>query len=312
MTTISNTITNFVILGQNGYTSPLVITNTGEILTTANPALVINGGTAINNGVITGNGRGVILLDGVFIDDGAITANYQVVTYNYGGGTPTLLFEPGATISNKLFAHGETSTLGVTGSTPFTLSDASGFWQNFAAFTFASNTGGFALTGAASVFDGGEAISGLIRGDRVTLTGFAAISESFASANELVLKNSANATVTLDLTGFSSTGQLRFSNDGSNTTLTAVTSTISTAISPGITAGAGYYSSTLLITNTGAITGSGGAGGSNSHGALGYEANPTNGGTGGLALSAGAGASITNQGAITGGAGGGGGSDFNN
>jgi hypothetical protein len=309
--TISTTIVNAVTLGSGNYTGNLTITSTGAVENTSNPAILIDSGTLINDGTISSGGVGVRLNNGVFIDDGVISNKYQVVTYNYGGGTPTVLLESGAVVTNKFFAHGETSTLGVTGTTPFTLGNIDGLFINFVAFTFASDVSGFGLSGNASAFTGGKPISGMIAGDRLTITNFAATSDSFAAANELVLKNSSGTTETIDLTGFVSTGALALSSDGTNTTLVSkIVETISSPVTGGIALGSGVYASAISITNTGAVTGPGGAGGSNAAPGLGYEKPPTNGGVGIMAISGGVGTSLANQGAITGGSGGSGGNDY--
>lgn len=268
--------------------------------------VLLTGGTFVNYGSITSGAIGVRIDDGVFIDDGSIISSAApIVTYNYGGGTPTVLIESGAVLANKVFAHGSDSTLGVAGATPFTLAGIGSEFVNFAALTFASSQSGFAMSGALA----GDTVAGFIAGDKLTLTGFAATSESFATAGELILKNSSGATETLYLDGLTSTPEVLLSSNGTDTTLTSELSRITGPVNTNITLNSGSYGLSLIATPTGAVTGTQGAAGANAYSGAYYNTSipPTAGSGGGIAISGGAGTNINNQGVVTGGAGGGGG-----
>jgi hypothetical protein len=303
--------------GQAVRQSGGTVTNTGTIISGAGSAgeagfaLYMNGGTFINDGVIlTGaassrTGIAVRVDGGVFIDDGQVLGGADGAGYivTYGANDPTVEFESGATLSNKVFAHGSSSTLGVTGATPFTLTSVGNLVEAFNAFTFASTLSGFGMSGTEFY---GRPISGFIAGDNITITNFAATSESFAAANELVLKNSSGGTETLDLEGFVSTGALSISSNGSATTITSkLVETISTSISPGITLGTGDYGDVLFVTSTGGVGGAGGAGG-----AAGNNYSAGGAGSGGGDGIVTADGTLTNAGTIEGGTGGVGGASW--
>ncbi len=284
----------------------------GALGGTGGYGVLISGGTLINTGTIVGGagganyldgvagsgkgGQGVTMTGGVFIDAGAIISHGAGFVVS-GTNAATVIIESGASFTDDEYSHDSNATLAVGGTTPFVLA-AIGTDERFYGFqhlSFASTLSGFGLAGDASGLANGQDIAGMVTGDNITLTGFAATSDSFASANNLVLKNSAGSTETIDLVGFTSTGQLRFANDGSNTTLTASVSTISTAVTNAVTLGAGTYANAVSITNTGAVTGpAGAAGGSAASGTAGSIAVLLN------AVSD----TLTNSGVVTGGAGG--------
>jgi hypothetical protein len=272
--------------------------------------VLISGGTLINTGSIAGGaggagylggntgaaGAAVSIAAGLFIDSGKV--NGSVV---FGTGAATLEVESGASFSTGVSAGADTSAiLELGGTTPFALTGIGTSFTNFTTLAFAAGATG-TLAGNSAGLAASQLIEGFTIGDNITLTGFAATSDSFASANKLVLKNSGGTTETIDLVGFTSTGQLRLANDGNNTTLTAVVSTISTAVTNAVTLGAGTYANAVSITNTGAVTGPAGAAGVYS-----ANGNSTASGTAGsiaVLLNA-ASDTLTNSGVVTGGAGG--------
>jgi len=274
-------------------------------------AVDLTGGTLINAGTILGGkggkglttensnsragaaGVGVDITGGVFVDSGVINSYGAASVVLTGGNSAMLVVESGASFSGQVSNSDANATLAVGGTTPFVLASI-GAGQSFAGFTqlsFASGQGGFGMSGNLA----GDTITGFTLSDSLTLTGFAAVSESFASANRLVLTNSSGTSETIDLAGFTNTDDLVLSSNGTNTTIEALVVTIASALSSGVTAGVGNYASDLVITNTGAVTGpAGAAGGSTTSGTAGSTAVLLN------AVSD----TLTNSGVVTGGAGG--------
>ncbi len=271
--------------------------------------VVISGGTFINDGFISGgagaqvagyghqhyaatsgtSGNGVTISNGVFVDNGSI--------YDTGvelrASNATIIMESGATSLYNFVGDGA-STLEAGGTTPFILSGigASGKLTGFGHLAFGSTLGGFGLSGTTLGLTNGQIISGFVSGDTITVTGFAATSESFASSTALVLRNSGGTTETLDLTGLTSAEALILTSNGTNSTISAVAAvtTISAAVAPGVTLETGHYSNLLTVTSTGTVIG-GAAGG--------FTSLP-----GGTGLTAPVTATLINQGKIIGGLGG--------
>ncbi len=281
--------------------------------------VVLSGGTFINNGIVSGGtgasvayygnphyaarpgtyGTGVSINGGVFVDNGVILNNNGTELRATGGA---VVIASGATQLGG-FVGNANAALEVGGTTTFVLTLSSSTFSGFGALGFASTQGGFGLSGTTLALANGQPITGMVVGDAITLTGFAATSESLDSANHLVLKNSGGTTETLDVSGFSYASQFKLTSNGTNTTLTAAPpgiSIVSTPITPGFTLGTGSYAIAVSITNTGTVTAA--AGTSPASQDVAVEPAGGNGGTG-VSFS-GSGEVLTNSGSITGGIGG--------
>ena len=147
-------------------------------------------------------------------------ARYGAVDFYAASGTSRLIVDPGAVFSGKIISRsGSTNVVELaSGSSAGTLSGFDGnSITNFASLQFDAGSrwtvsGNSAPTGLGSI-----AITGFTQGDTIDLTGFAAVSETFAS-NALVLTNASDAHATLHIQGNFSSASFALTGDGSTGT----------------------------------------------------------------------------------------------
>jgi hypothetical protein len=233
----------------------------------------ISGGTVSNDGTITGGagavykfqsgsgGAGVSVSGGMVSNDGTITGGAGGESRFFGGNGGAGVSVSGGTVSNDGTIIGGADGYGAYGSGH----GGVGVYLNggtlFNAGTIAGAAGADAVQfGSAAttlvieqgaVFDG--AIGGVRAGDVLVEDGFVATSATYVAGTGLELIG-AGSTVTLDVTGIA--GDLfGVTNDGTNSTIQIGTliSTISTAVTNGVTLGSGFYATNLTVTDTGSV-----------------------------------------------------------
>jgi hypothetical protein len=200
-------------------------------------AYELEGGSVTNlaTGTITGAGGVYLRGSGTVTNAGTIigtNAAYGAVLFDSNAGSSRLIVDPGAVFSGKIISLANSTNVIelASGSSAGTLSgfDGSGI-TNFATLQFDTGadwtvTGNSAASGLGSI-----AITGFTTGDTIDLTGFAAVSETFAN-NALVLTNASNAHTTLHIKGDFGSSNFALAADGSTGTDVVVCFTAGTHI----------------------------------------------------------------------------------
>jgi hypothetical protein len=293
--TINGKVTKTIILGQGGYGSPLIVTQTGSVTPTEAGASGIvvpagfQGGSITNHGNVSGGaGGGKTLGGGIGIDMAAAAGivNTGTLTGGTGGYAGTKVGVGG--IGVDLLAGGSVVNSGdiaggVGGSSPVTTGGNGGTGVALQGATTLDNTGTIA-GGAGAYFSGGNnnyAFSCGSGGVGVDLFG-----GGTATNTGTILGGNAGRQNIYALAGNGGNGvDLAASTLSNGGTITGGSGTYAT-VYPGGSAGTGVnVSAAGVLTNSGTITG--GAGGGSRYG------------------SGAAGGTVINTGTIIGGAGGG-------
>jgi len=233
----------------------------------------LDGGTLINSGTIAGG-------EGGGTETGTPGIAGDAVIFGLTAGT--LEIDPGAVFDGNVVAnYGFDDVMVLGGTTPGTLGGIGTQFSYFSTIDFAVGSE-WNIEGTAAALTAGQAINGFAVGDTITLDGFSATSNSFVPGTGLELSNGVS-TVTLDLTGDFSDDGFVVTTAGNATTVEALITTISTAVTTKVTLGNGDYASQLTIASTGEVA-------ATVHGAT-------------AVYSSVAGAALTNQGRVTGGQG---------
>jgi fibronectin-binding autotransporter adhesin len=251
----AGTITNFGTLnGESGVGARVVngvIVNgpsgaTGALIEGGAKAVLVDGtGTVVNYGTIRGSesgnyygvkldGAGTVanlgtasLIDayiGVYGQSDDTVTNAGTILSGFGaagvavefhGGTNRLIVDPGAVFTGSLSAAGITTLELASAASAGTLTGIA--ITNFTSLVF--DTGAqWTVAGSASASGFGTlGITGFTFGDTIDLTGFAAVSRTFAS-DALLLTDSADAHVTLAIQSGLTTANFQISSDGNGGT----------------------------------------------------------------------------------------------
>jgi hypothetical protein len=195
------------------------VVNAGVILAGNVGAYSYNGGsmTNLSGGTISGGNAGVWFQNapGTFTNFGVVIGSNSsngAVLFNYTSTSNRLIAEPGAVFTGNI--HGGTGVMELASAAG--AGTVSGFGTgitNFNTLQFDAGakwtvTGNTASSGFSTI-----AITGFTAQDTIDLTGFAAVSETFAN-NALVLTDAATAHATLHIQGAFVTGDFQLSSYG--------------------------------------------------------------------------------------------------
>jgi hypothetical protein len=180
----------------------------------------------LNAGTIKGDAShpGVYLKGGTVTDSGTIGGAYAINFFNGGGRTNRVILDPGAVFNGTRGNFGN-EYLG-TGTYANTLELATGTSQGTVTGlgatsglgTIAFDAGAHWLVGGNTAGLGnGRTITGFATGDTIDLTGFVAVSKTFAS-NTLVLTDASNNHATLDVVGTFTSSDFHITPDGTGGT----------------------------------------------------------------------------------------------
>ena len=156
-------------------------------------------GTFTNAGVVIGTSGGV----------GAVSFYYQSTANR-------LIADPGAVFSGYVFGGTGVLELAVGNGYAGSLSDLGGAITQFTTLQFDPGVQ-WTLVGDTAGLAGTVAIDGFTGNDTIDLTGFAAVSETFAG-NALVLTDAGSAHVTLEIQGTFATGDFQLASYGGDGT----------------------------------------------------------------------------------------------
>lgn len=177
-------------------------------------------GTVTNSGTITGGTGGVFLgnsVNNTLINSGIIIGVSGPAVQFYGSGSDLLEVLPGASFTGLVEGGTGTNTLELAAGTGAgTLTGLGTTVTNFNTLEFDSSAQ-WVLGGNITGLGGASAITGFSTTDTINLTGFAAVSETFAN-NALVLTDASRAQATLNIQGPFSSSDFRLSTDGSGGT----------------------------------------------------------------------------------------------
>ena len=231
--------TGTVVNGLSGATGALIYGNASGIQI-GGAGTVINYGTILGGdgthyygvslggaGSVSNLGTGSLIQadGGVYADANDTVANAGTIASNsttgnavvFIGGTNRLIVDPGAVFSGTVSAAGTTTLELASAGSIGTLAGLGTDFTNFTALTFDSGAR-WTVTGNGSTSGLGTlTIGGFTFGDTIDLTGFAAVSHTFAS-NSLVLGNGSGGYATLAIQGSFSSGDFALSSDGSGGT----------------------------------------------------------------------------------------------
>jgi hypothetical protein len=205
------------------------IVNSGLLQAENIGAYELGGGSVTNlsTGTILGAGGVYLEASGTVTNAGTIigtNAAYGAVRFDSNAGSSRLIVDPGAVFTGNIISRANSTNVIelASGSGAGTLSgfDGNGI-TNFAGLQFDTGADWTVKGSSAASGLGSIAITGFTIGDTIDLTGFAAVSETFAN-NALVLTDASNAHTTLHIQGsFSSSNFVVASYGGSGTALTA-------------------------------------------------------------------------------------------
>jgi hypothetical protein len=172
-------------------------------------------GTVTNSGTITGATGGVFLGDSfnnTLINSGNIIG-VSGPAVQFGAGSDLLEVLPGASFTGLVDGGTGTNTLELAAGTGAgTLTGLGTTVTNFNTLEFDSSAQ-WVLGGNITGLGGANAITGFSTTDTIDLTGFVAVSESFAN-NALVLTDASSTQATLQIQGPFSSGDFHLSSDG--------------------------------------------------------------------------------------------------
>jgi hypothetical protein len=307
--------------GQNGGAG-------GTGLQTSSTAVTISGsvsGGAGGSGALTGGagGIGVHLVAGSLSVSGTIsggaggaspaTAGTQGDAVLFGTYAATLTANVGAVFNGNVVADAAVAdALVLAGSGNGALAGLGTQFTGFSAIDFSSGSD-WAISGNAAALASGQTIANFALGDTITLTGFAATTETYVAGTGVKLSNG-SVTETLLLTNVGTVGSFAFTTTGGSTVISLQTqlATITTLVSNSVTIGSALYGSPLTVTSTGSVVpataGAAAVQGTGASPTL-INAGLIQGGQGAAASTGGDGVvltngTITNTGSIAGGAGG--------
>ena len=291
---VTNSASGTIIAAQYGIdidAAAGMVSNSGTIEATTGRGIYLASGTVVNSGLITGGsgtnpavyiysagnvtnqaggrisgGIGVYFFAPAAISNETVNNAGTIIgtggtAVSFGQGTNRLIDNPGAVFTGAISA-------GTAGSSVMELTSAAGAGTlygfgttvtNFTSLVFDTGAqwtvGGNASTGGLGTI----AITGFTSGNTIDLTGFAAVSETFAS-NALVLTDSATAHATLHVEGSFSTGNFTIASDGGDgtditegTTMT-VGHTITGTYATGVTLTSTAASNPVTVTGTARVS----------------------------------------------------------
>jgi hypothetical protein len=175
-------------------------------------------GTIIGAGGVYLKGRGTITNAGTII---GTNPTYGAVLFDSNAGSSRLIVDPGAVFTGKIISLANSTNVMelASGSSAGTLSGFDGSSiTNFATLQFDTGSDWTVAGNSATTGLGSIAITGFTIGDTIDLTGFVAVSETFAS-NALTLTNASNAHATLHINGSFSSGNFALATLGSTGTV---------------------------------------------------------------------------------------------
>jgi hypothetical protein len=227
-----------VFNGQSGATAALIVG--GRYGVSNGQGIVINGGTIIATGTASGSygvgiqgvggvanlgtaslieGYGGILIgtDGIVLNAGTIASSQGTsgVAISFTDGNARLIDEPGAVFIGSIDGgSGGTAVLELaSASSAGVISGLGGAVVNFTSLVFDSGAQWTVAGNDAASGLGTLGISGFVSGDTIDLTGFVAVSRTFASGT-LVLTDGINAHETLHIQGGFATNNFHIASDG--------------------------------------------------------------------------------------------------
>jgi Hint domain len=216
---------------SNSYASAISMLDTGTVINSgllraSYLAIYEKTGGSVTNfstGTINGGGGVYLKAPGTVTNAGTIIgskAQYGAVDFASNAASNRLIVDPGAVFSGKIISQANSTNVIelAAGSGAGSLSgfDGSGI-TNFATLQFDAGTDWTVTGNTAASGLGSIAITGFTIGDTIDLTGFVAVSKTFAN-NALVLTNASNAHATLHIQGDLSSGNFGLTNPGGNST----------------------------------------------------------------------------------------------
>jgi hypothetical protein len=212
-------------------------------------------GTVVNAGTIAGTTfDGVALLDGGTVTNSGVISGGVDAVYFGGTGGNALIVDAGAVFGGAVVAKGSGNVLELTSiSGGGMISSIGSQFTGFQTIALDANST-WDISGNIAGLASGETITGFTIGDTISLTGFAATSETIVNGTLMVLSDGSNFE-TLDVTGGFQAGLISISTNGTDTEITDPEShTLSTPINTGITlVQSGGFDSPFTITQTGAV-----------------------------------------------------------
>ncbi len=198
------------------------VTNAG-VITAGNVAVyAANGGVITNQsgGTISGNGGVWFNAPGTFSNAGVVigtNAGFGAILFNATSAPNRFINVPGATVTGNIIAQpGGTDIIELTSAA--STGTLSGFGTSITNFdTLVFDSGAQWKVSGNSAGLGGLVIQGFAQGNTIDVTGFNAVSATFAS-NALVLTNAASAHATLRIQGTFATSNFQLASDGSGGT----------------------------------------------------------------------------------------------
>jgi hypothetical protein len=208
-------------------------------------------GTLTNEGSVHGNSFGIFVTGTANIENaGTIGGSTEAIQF-YGANS-TLTLDSTSVINGNVSDGVNDGTLVLGGSSANTVTGIGSKYTGFKTITF--NNANATAEGSTSGLAGTQTITGFTTGDSIKLDNFAAVSETYAAGTGLILTDANSNTKTLHISGNYTGTNFAFSSDGTNTTITDPTITISTSITTQVVVGA---ADNLVVTSSGTISTSG-------------------------------------------------------
>jgi hypothetical protein len=207
------------------YVAEGTILNSGLLQAGNIAAYIFAGGSVTNFSTGTINGAGGVYLKapGTITNAGTIigsNAQYGAVDFDSNAASNRLIVDPGAVFSGNIISLANSTNVIelAAGSGAGTLSGFDGTTiTNFGTLQFDTGADWTVTGNAAASGLGSIAITGFTIGDTIDLTGFVAVSKTFAN-NALVLTDASNAHATLHIQGDLSSSNFGLTNPGGNST----------------------------------------------------------------------------------------------
>ena len=239
--------------------------NYGGIGGAGGAGVSLHGGSLTNLGSITGGtgytgrtgpgagGVGAYLDGGTLINAGTISGTAGADAVQFGPDAAALAVDPGAVFDGSVVANGlvdDVLELAEGNGDPGTLDGLGTQFTGFSGLDFLPG-GRWTVYATLAALDGGQTVAGFAGGDSIVLENFAAAGNTYVAGTGLELTSGGN-TYTLDLSiPANDVPSVRVT--AGNTVIRALIGTISTAVNSPVTVGAGFYASTLTITDTGSV-----------------------------------------------------------